>query len=286
MLAGILSASCVSSGEGDPNDEVVVGSAFYSLTSDSIQWLNGTYTACAGRSGSWSTRVSGNGAMDNPALTVVKNDAACTLTVTAVVADQTYTASPPVVLGTSFAASPSTFANGGSQFLANAKIDSLSFAADFQISFVYGDGAAPPVTSSNVNAAYATVQSTAVVTSVAAPTYTLDITGLRFQADPIKLIFGVSGSAILNAGALTGSAYVIEGGSLSATPTYAQVQAAYDNIFLTPKAISSATQAIPASEFNVVTLSLFSSTQVRNVIVKRTVGGIAAYQVFRVTFTS
>lgn len=283
--AALALASCTPADEPAEADEgVVVGTAYYSLTSGAVQWLNGTYTTCSERSGAWSTRVSGNGTMTNPALTVVKNDAACKLTITSIMADQLYTTASPILLTTAYAGSPSTFGSGGSQFLGNAKLDVAGFASDFQISFIYADTSAPPVKTSTVSAAYATVQATTVATTVAPSSYVLDTSGLRFQADLIKLIYGITGNAILVDGVVTGDRYAIEGGALSATPTFAQVQAAFDAA--AQKVISGANPTIAASEFNVVSLSLLSSTAIRNVIVKRTIGGISAYQVFRVTFVS
>lgn len=276
-------ASCTPADES-PDEDVVVGTAYYSLTSGAVQWVNGTYTTCSERSGAWSTRVSGNGAMTNPALTVIKNDSGCKLTITAIMADQVYSASPPIPLTTAYAASPSTFGVGGSQFLGNAKLDVSGFANDFQISFIYADTSAPTVKTATVSAAYATVQATTLATTVPASSYVLDTSGLRFQADVIKLIYGITGNAVLVDGVVTGDRYAVEGGALSATPTFNQVASAFDAA--TQKVITGANPTIAASEFAIVSLSLFSSTAIRNVIVKRTVGGISAYQVFRITFVS
>src|SRR4051794_15165340 len=64
------------------------------LSTGALKWANGTYGAgCQShRGGSWSARISGTDDMDNPALSVVKNDSACVLRLTSLVADAAYLA--------------------------------------------------------------------------------------------------------------------------------------------------------------------------------------------------
>ena len=269
--------------DGDGLEHDVIATVSDPLATGTVQWVNGTYTTCTNRSGAWSARVTGSAAMDNPALTVVKNDTGCKLTLTGLYADQAYTAATPLLLSTSYAATPSSFGAGASLFMGNAKLDATTFAADFQISFVYsGD---PPVAASTVSGGYATYTSSVATNLVTPPSYTLDVTGLHFQADVLQLVVGLSGQAVLNNGLVTGSAYAIDS-TLGASPTYTQTANAFDAAVLTQKTISGANPTIQAAEFNVLTLSLLGSTQIRNIIVKRTSAGVAAYQIFRVTFIS
>lgn len=271
--------------ESAPPGEVL-GTATSALSNGSVQWINGTYTNCVNKTGSWSARVSGVAPMDNPALSVVQNDNTCVLTVTGVYADQAYAATPSIVLGTSYAATASFFGTGAAQFTANAKLDSNQFAADFQISLVYGDISTTP-TNHVVNSAYATVQASTVATYVAAPNYSINVSGLQFQLDALKIITSVGGTATLTDGSVTGSQYAIDMGTLPANPTYAQVQLAYTAAILTQKPISGANPTVNGSQFNVVGLSLLGGvTQVRTLIVQRSVAGVAAYQLFRITFQS
>lgn len=271
-------------------EDAVSGTVTSPLLSGAVSWVNGTYTGCTDRSGSWSARVSGTAPMTSAALSVVKNDPTCVLTLTGVMADQLYAATPAIVLGTSYAAIPSSLGSGAAQFLGNAKLDTAGFSNDFEISFVYGSAggdATPTVAASAGPTGYASVQSAAAALAVPAPSYTIDVSNLRFQSDLLQLIVGLTGQAVLTDGAFTGASYVIDTGTLPASsPSYAQVAAAYAGAILTQKTISGANPTIPASEFGVLTLSLLGSTQVRNVIVKRSSGGVASYQVFKVTFIS
>jgi hypothetical protein len=63
---------------------------------------------------------------------VVKNDAACSLTVTSLVADQTYTGVAPITMTSAYQGSASAFHSSGyGSFYANAKLNSTSFACNF-----------------------------------------------------------------------------------------------------------------------------------------------------------
>lgn len=286
MMASLfLVGGCAAPADASDGDEVVLGTVTDPLTVGAVKWLNGTYTGCVNRTGAWSARVSGSATMDNPALGVTKNDTACKLSITGVVADQAYTAVVPILLGTSYPASPTAFvALGGATILGNASVDSVSYANDFQINFVYA-GDDPPVSSAAVSGGYATATSSTAISTVLAPTYSIDVTNLRFNADPIQLIVGINGYAQLTDGLLTGTAYVIDT-TLDANPSYAQTASAWTGAVLTQKTISTVNPQIPASEFGITTLSLLGSTQVRNVIVRRTSLGVHAYQIFRITFYS
>ena len=265
------------------SDGEVLGSVSSALTNGSVQWINGTYTSCVGRTGAWSARVSGTAAMTNAALSVVKNDTTCILSMTGIYADQLYAATPAIALGTSFAAVASSFGSGASQFSANAKLDSAAFAADFQLTLVFGDTTTTP-TAVVVNSAYATVQSSVVTTGVTPPSYTIDTSGLLFQIDATGLVTGLSGSAQLTNGAVTGMTYAIDMGTLPANPTYLQVGVAWTVALLTQKPISGANPTVPGAQFGIVGLNLLSGSQVRTLIIQRTIAGVPAYQLFRITF--
>jgi hypothetical protein len=108
------------------------------LTVGSLAAINGTYGAgCIARTGSWSVRVSGVAALANAALSVVKNNTACVLTVTSLVADQTYVATPAIALTGAYQASASAFSAGGVVFHGNAKLGATTFASDFVVTLLY-----------------------------------------------------------------------------------------------------------------------------------------------------
>jgi Ice-binding-like len=114
------------------------------LDTGSITAINGTYgSGCLERSGSWSVLVSGSGGLTNAALTVVKNNTACILTLTSIAAaGQTYTAVSSIAMTDTYS-SASAFGAGDAgavQFYANAKLSSISFAGDFIVNvLVSGD---------------------------------------------------------------------------------------------------------------------------------------------------
>lgn len=87
----------------DVSARAEVATTTQALTAGSVTSVNGTYGAgCTGRSGSWSARVSGTDPLTYPPLTVVRNNAGCSLTLTSLVADQTYTGSPSIPLATAY----------------------------------------------------------------------------------------------------------------------------------------------------------------------------------------
>lgn len=111
------------------------------LSSASVRYLNGTYgPGCEGRSGNWSQSLASTpGTMPYPTLFVLANDPGCQLTITALVADVTYLASPPLPLGPDYAAQPSSFtatpgvaltlAGSGAAAFADATATAASFSS-------------------------------------------------------------------------------------------------------------------------------------------------------------
>src|SRR5664279_640125 len=94
-LALVAAVATTTASCGDASVPAAVGASVEvsseALTANTIQWIDGTYGAgCAARSGAWSVRVSGGATMDYTALSVVKNNTACVLTLTKIVADQSY----------------------------------------------------------------------------------------------------------------------------------------------------------------------------------------------------
>lgn len=272
---------------GDPDGEVIA-TVDSRLTAGTITAIDGTYTSCTGKSGSWSVRVSGSGTLTNPSLSVVMNDTACQLAITQIEADQVYTAATPLPLGAGYQALPATFANGSTSFQANAMLSSATFAADFSITLVHTDN--PGLQDAGATTGtYATVQSTTVTTLVPAPDYTMSLTAgtpLTVQMDVNKNIVAVTGVASLTDGTKTGAQYIVDRGTLPATGIQlADINAAWltESLAGRVQTISGSNPTIPASAFG-LSGSLSSSNIVRNVIVSRTVGGVLAYQVFRVTF--
>lgn len=276
------------SNDGDPPGEVIAH-VDSRLTAGTVVSIDGTYTGCTAKSGAWSVRVSGSGALTNPSLSVVMNDTSCQLAITAINADQVYTAATPLALGATYAASPSTFSNtaGTATFQANAMLSSALFSSDFSITLVHTDNPGLTDAGSFVGS-YATVQTTTVTTLVPAPNYTISLsanTPLSVLMDVNKTIVSTAGVASLFDGTNTGSSYIVDRGTLPATGiALADVTAAWltESVAGRVYSISGSNPTIPASQFALS--GSLSSNITRNVIVLRTVGGVPAYQVFRVTF--
>lgn len=282
-LAAVV-AGCASSDAEEQETRIVYGTAREALTDGSIKALNGTYAGCAERTGAWSVRVSGNDALDHDALSVIRDDTSCVLAVTEVVADRAYVASPALPLTTSYQGTASSFSPAGGgpiTFYANVKLSSATFASNFQITVAHSDD--PSVTTtSDLGASYATVESSVVTTIVLAPDYTISLAALTVQTNVTKDVVAASGVAALTDVSRTGFNYVVNT-TLSASPTLLEVTAAYAGG--SQHIISGPNPTIPASEFTLVGKSL-ASPITRTVIISRTVGGVLAYQLFRITFKS
>ncbi|MBX3192845.1 MAG: hypothetical protein KF819_38025 [Labilithrix sp.] len=283
MFVGLTSGACVEREAVEP----VFARATAALTSASVKWINGTYTSCLDRSGSWSVRVAGSDPLDHPPLSVVRNDAACRLAITEIVGDQTYVATPVLPLGSTYEAQPSSFALSGEStaFYANAKLDDASFASDFQITVVQSDE--PDVVDvGDVLATYVTVTGSAVALAVLPPNYVISFAGatpLTIQMDATKTVQSVTGSISLTDGTRTGQQYVVDA-TLGASPSYAQVEVAFTAGIVGGRSylISGASPSIPASRLE-LTGSLATAV-VRTIIVSRTVGGVLGFQLFRISF--
>ena len=256
------------------------------LGAATVTMLNGTYTGCSQRSGAWSVLVSGSAALTNSALSVVTNDTACVLSLTGIVADQTYVPSSAIALTASYKSTALAFApsgGGSTAFVANAKLDAVTFASDFVLSLAYSADVTT-VDGGDALAVYATVTPSTVATVVPAPSYTLSLTSgtaLTIQIDASKAVTSASGVATLTDGAQVGETYVVDQGTLGATPTFAEVAAAY--AAGTERTISGANPTVTASYFGLSGQSLATGV-VRTLIVAHTFVAVKGYQLFRITF--
>ncbi|MDB5219517.1 MAG: hypothetical protein JWO86_7444 [Myxococcaceae bacterium] len=247
------------------------------LSSGALKWANGTFTGCQNRSGSWSARISGTDPMPHPALTVVKDDVDCTLTLTSLEADATYDGDPSIAMTTSYATSGSAFSTGGGSiaFYANADLSSASFAGNFGMTILFSDDLAD--TSPTVNATYATVTATASESQVVAPSYALDFGGLTLQTNVSHVVQSASGNVTTTATGQTGESYVIsENTSLGLD--FADVDAEY--ALGEPAAVGSSI-AIDAFDLGGKTLPV-----TRTLIIQHAESGVPAYQVVRITFAA
>jgi hypothetical protein len=246
------------------------------LAGGELQSVNGTYGAgCTDRTGSWSLEVEVGAMLDNPELSVVLNDDGCQLTLTELRTDLgLFAASPSMLLTAAYKASPSEFDDPVS-FYANAKLSSVSFAADFTLSVLYSDD--PSNALDDANAEFEVVESSVAPESVDSPNYTIDPDSLILLVDSDQVVESASGNVGLTAGMVTGQTYVVT--ESIGLDTYAEIDAAY--IAGTPAAIGA---NIPASAFDLVGEDLDAAAVKRTLIFANIEEGVAAYQAFEITF--
>jgi hypothetical protein len=261
----------------------VVDRTTHALTSGTLEWVNGIYGAtCFGHTGGdgWSLRVAGSNPMTSPALSVTKNDVACQLTVTALMADVIYESSPTIPLTTAYAGTASSFATRIANvlqpvaFYANAKISATDFASDFIVTILYSDDVRSA--SPSTGATYQQFTGGTATTQVPAPDYTSGFSAMIIQVDVNATVSTATGSMDLIAGSNPGEEYVIVAGSGGST--FAEIDATY----AAGTKVAVAT-SISASSFLNVGDQL---PTVRTVIISHTVSGVVAYEAIHITFNA
>lgn len=262
-------------------DAEVVDRTSQALAAGSLLSINGTYGEdCTARSGAWSVAIEDEATLDNPALSVVKNDTACELTLTSIVADQEYAATPDILLESTYQSSASDFKGAGVDppvaFHANAKINPDDFSSNFLITVLYSDD--PNAASGANNASYAEWTSSAVGDHVAAPDY-LVVDNVAVQVDANDVVTLALGSVTLTDGSVTGERYFVDLGALPASPSYAEIVSAFDGG--STSELAGPNPTIDAAEFDLVGQTL---PVTRTLVVRHVESGVASFQTFRVTF--
>ncbi len=280
----LLACVAFAAGCSHPDDDSVAPRVeFINKTSQAIMghepgWINGTYGAhCTDRSGNWSARVTGSGAMTYDELTVVKNNAQCELTVTSIMGrdGEMYYGAPAIELATEFASAASKFARNEEPvtFLANAKVDAHDFSDGFTISLQYSDYMREGSESSTPT--YATVSSTAASSSVPAPDYALSFDGFTVFKDNANIVTSVAGELGLTLGEVSGETFVVSSNQ-SLGSTFQDVDDEF--MALSPTNLSGAISgaALGLEEAQLPT--------VRTIIIAHTSNGVRSYQVIRIAF--
>jgi hypothetical protein len=247
------------------------------LTSGELDSVNGTYTGCTNRTGSWSLEIAGGAALDNPVLSVILNDTACGLSMTELHTTAGVIAADPgpLALTTSYAGAPPSFAVP-IEFYANARLSAVDFAGDFVLSILYSDD--PSLAAASNTASFQVAQSSATAQAVPAPDYTIDAAGLVLLTDVNNIIQSATGGADLIDGAVLGQTYVVV--NAQGLSTYADLDSAY--LGGTPAAV---TATIPAVDFALVGSDL-TTAQVRTLIIANISSGVASYEAFAITFNA
>ncbi|MFO0578597.1 MAG: hypothetical protein U1A78_31725 [Polyangia bacterium] len=260
----------------------------HALTTSTVRALKGTYGAgCIQRTGTWALGLNGFTPTED-ALSVVKNNADCVLSLSEVhagtlAAPAMYSMTAPMALDSAFASNGAAFmldGQGDTVFYANFRIQpDLTFNTNFSLEMVYSDDSTE--VTAQKSAAYAVQTSTASSSNVAPPDYLISLSGISLQVDAGDVVQTASGSASLTEGSVLGEQYVIDQDTLSATPTFADIDALFaagQKSNLTPGSPS-----IPVADFALGGTDL-TAGQKRNVIIANIENGTRAYQIFRVTF--
>jgi hypothetical protein len=258
------------------------------LTTSTVRAIKGTYGAgCINRTGSWALGLNGFSPSED-ALSVVKNNSACVLSVTEVhagtLADpEMYAMAAPLALDASYQASGQAFmldGTGDTVFYANLRIQpNLTFSTDFTLQMVYSDDATE-VTASKT-AQFTVQSSSASESNVAPPNYTISLAGLTIQTDAEDVVQSATGSAQLSDVSVNGEKYVIDLDTLPAMPTFAEIDALFTGG--TQHDLTGSNPTIPVADFAIGGIDLTVAKK-RNIIVANIENGTRAYQIFRVTF--
>ncbi len=148
LITLLVSTSC---GTKRATSVPKVSSRSYALSSPiagkTLHILNGTYTGCLDRTGSWSVAVGDyEGSLPNPSLSVISGDTYCQLSLTSVVFDTTTyeTTQPeglPMLAAYSAEATPFVHeGDSGADFFGNIRMFPTNFSeATFQIDFIYSN---------------------------------------------------------------------------------------------------------------------------------------------------
>lgn len=288
LVLGVLSsAGCAADGSDgpdlvSPNVEVIDRST-QALSAGVLQWVNGTYSSCATHAdGSvWSARISGSTTMDHAAVSVVKNNSACRLVITELMADQLYSA-PLLPVDKTFAiltdyqnaASPFLDGSDALAFYGNAKISSLAYTSSPTITILFSDD--PAAATGKTNATYATVTSTASESQVVAPDYAATFPGLSITSDFADRVVTESGNVSIASTLQAGQLYVIADGSSIVDGTFEEI----DGVFSGGSQVAIAATIAIGSFLTVGDLLPVEKV----LIIANTVDGVPAYEVIRITF--
>lgn len=262
------------------------------LTAGALEWMNGTYSAAcrnpstgAARTAgeAWSLRIAGTATMTNSALAVAKGDSDCVLTLTAIKATAgLYTTTSSIALDGTYKATASAFTNTGTLgFYANAKLTVTGMSSDFAIRLVFSDDLSAASESSK-SSAYSQFAGGSETEPVAAPAYTGTNT-IVVMANDDATVSSTTGSFDLSlvTGAQAGDEYRVLGEL--ASPTFASIDAAWNGATGSAVAITGAPVTIASSAILANSTALPAK---RTVVVRRSLNGVASYQIFPLAFAA
>jgi hypothetical protein len=288
-LAGalLMQTACASEADDDTvcGRVVVVDQTSQALTLAGLVAVDGIYTGCSGRADDdpWSIAITGGtaGGLNHAPLTVILNNTACALTLTDLVTDAatdvTRPASTPIPLGATYVTGAvASFGVAPILFYANALINPANFSGNFVVTIRFSDN--PTLATGGAQASFAVATSTATAMGVPAPNTTLNFASFALMTDFNDVVTSATGTVALTPGAVLGQTYVLL--EVAGLMTYANIDAAF--LGGSPAAVPA---TIAAADFMLVGDDLTGAAQVRTLIIANTVGGVASYQVFEISFT-
>ncbi len=266
-----------------PRVKVSINTA--ALVDTQLESANGTYGAgCTSRTGAWSAAIAPGATLSHPALSVVKGNVGCDLTLTGLVAaGALHDASPIIEMGASFQPISSSFAIASEPlaFYANAHLGSLTFSADFLVHLLYSDD--PHKGVGGMTARFEEgVTGAFEASSVAAPSYAINLAPLLIETNLEEVVQSATGTIDLIDGEVLGQAWVIVA-SLAPTATYAELDAAFKGAVKTD--ITGADPQIPAAALTLVGVDLALAPAVRYLIIANIDEDVPSYQLWTLTFS-
>jgi hypothetical protein len=257
------------------------------LTADAVLAIKGTYgSGCTNRTGAWAVALNDyHFAGNETQLSVVAADVGCALSVTEVKtsASDGFKPATPFLLTAAYRAEGVAFMSNGTgttQFYANFRLQpDLAFNSDFVLQMVYSDNLRQVDLSTNSGFAVEIATATAVL--VPAPNATLSLSAIDIKVDAKNVVKTATGNATLTQGTIVGESYVIDD-TLGSAPTYAAVDAAFNNVARTRVVLAGATQSIPVAELKLVGVDL-TAPKKRSLIVANIDTGVKSYEIFQIT---
>jgi hypothetical protein len=272
------------------------------INAAAVVGIIGSYHGCADQSdggGSWVLDTADNvGAMETltglVAPSIELNDTNCTLQIDTIDANGTLysgsglvftgpTATANTYLATAVGFDAPEDAGGALTFYANAQSTVTNAASNFSLTLLIGNQ--PNTGSSSATATAAVVTGSLSVSNVAAPNYTVDLTGFSLQDDAHDTVAATAGTINLDVGSQSGELYETFKGSDLSTSDFATI----DSMFSTGSTgaigipAGGATVAITASSLVAVgdTLPETSTIVVQHV---DSASQVATYEVLAITF--
>ncbi len=297
LLMVVLAFAACGSGQNTPDsvraDAELIDLQSALISSTTVMAIEGTYGAqCLARSGSWAIALNGyKFVVGETQLSVVSSDANCALAVTLIkagtpTATVSYSPVVPFPLDVPFAATGVAFrlnGAGGTQFYANFHVQpDLSFNTDFTVQMAYSDDI--NATSVTVVTSYAVSASTPSALVIPAPNESVSLAKVDVRVTSRNVIWLTNGTIQLTQGTVAGIQYVIDLDTLGTPPTFATVDASFNDPAKKHVALRGSSQSIATRDLGLMGISV-SRPQTRNIIIINNGSPAITYQLIQLIFT-